>query len=1592
MLQRILLVMLVPALAAAFVWWTTPHPTASEPAAAASSAPAESAAATWPQEFKVVAARAGALDGRNALVLDFSRPLDPRTTYDDFLTVTGPNGETVRGAWVVGGDEHLSLYFPGVEPDSEYRVVATDSLPDASGHSLGTRRKLAVKTAATPPVYGFASDGAVLPAAGSDGLPVMTINVPAVDIQFLRVKPERLPEFLARYRWSERTSAWRLDDMADMLDSVYSGRFVTAGKPNARTVSHIPVSDIQALQPPGLYLAVLTRPGEFSSRPRTAYFFVTDIGLHARVYEDGLQVYTNSLATAKPLAGVELSLQRLDHGRVQRLGAARTNAEGVAAFDAEVDYNNTLIAHLGNQVAMLSFRQPALDLSGYAVDGAEQQPLEAFVWGPRDLYRPGATVPVSILLRDGDGREVAPRPLTTELYRPDGRLIDTAVLKPGDDGYYSQRLDLPKGAPTGLWRLTVRAHPKAEPLADYRFHVEQFLPERMELALSVPADHLAPGQTMAIHVEGDYLYGAPAAGNRVGGSVTMRAEDSPLERWADYHFGPATTPDPRREALPEAHLDDNGETTLKLTPVAEAAADATLWRACAVVDLYETGGRTVTRAISRLVWPAPTLIGINPLFKGSAQSESAAVFELIKAGPDGALQAGRADITLVREQRDYFWQYTQGGGWRQEYTETDVPVSTSQVELSDQHPAKVALPVKQGRYRLDVTDPATGKTSSYRFYAGWYGADEQAGGPAKVALIPDRDAYSPGDTIHLQVRPPHAGQALILVEADRLLWRKRLAIPATGATVDIPVGDWHRHDIYISAVVFRPGSAHKKITPRRAIGLLYLPLERSARKLDVAIAAPKKMEPEHKLPITVTIGNTGDKTAHVTIAAVDVGVLNITGFETPAPFADFFAKRRYSVDAYDLYGEVIEYLAGQRARLRFGGDVDTASLRGALASRARVRIVSLYSGAVAVDADGEAQLSLPIPDFNGRLRLMAVAWTDQRFGHADAKVTVAAPLVAQIGAPRFLAAGDESTLALDLNNVSGSEKTVALAVTAQGPIAVGAVPRTITLADGERKRLAVALTATGAFGVGRLRLRVSGDGIAVDRSRRIEVRPAYPAGRTSHWQKLAAGATLVLGTGGTEALVPASVRRRLLVAARPPLDLAGVVKGLLGYPYGCLEQTVSRALPLLYLDTATLDALGLEPIPRDKRVARVREAIARVAGMQLHGGGFALWPGDYQADPWLSAYATDFLLRALAAGYAVPQPVLDTALENLQQRLQSGDDLIGGDDAPAHLALAAKAYAGYLLARHGSAPLGTLRTLFDHQRGAAKSGLPLVHLGLALVLEGDHPRGARALAQGAKLERQANAWLGDYGSAVRDTARIIALLRAHADVLADAPALAPLVHRLVQQLRAQGWLSTQDRAAVFAAARGLRALHASPWQASLGTGPPVEAISSAGGWARVVDIDALRTGIAFTSRSKSPLYTRIETIGYPKTAPEPSASPIHIQRHWYDLDGHRFTGAALEVGKIIVAHIAIRAPQHLPDTLVVDLAPAGFEVVNLNLTKGRGLQDVLIEGIDPQAAMRSLRHQSYGDDRYTAAIELDADNTEHLFYLLRAVTPGRYTV
>ncbi|NIF46240.1 alpha-2-macroglobulin family protein [Enterobacter sp. Ap-1006] len=1553
------------------------------------------------------------LDGASTLVLTFSIPLDPNQDFNKVAHLVDKTSGKVDGAWELSSDLK-ELRLRHLEPKRTLIVTVDSGLLALNKATLEDGFEKQIATRDIQPSVGFASRGSLLPTKVIAGLPVMALNVDNVDVNFYRIKDSSLSAFVSQWQYRNSVSNWESDNLLKLADLVYTGRFDLNPARNTREKLMLPLGDIKPLQQPGVYLAIMSQAGHYAYSNAATLFTLSDVGVSVHRYHDRIDVFTQSLENGAAQSGVEIALL---NEKGQTVGQTKSDSDGHATLE-KLNKGTLLLARNGEQTTLLDLSRPALDLAEFDIAGEQGYSKQFFMFGPRDLYRPGESVIVNALLRDGDGKPLPPQPVKLEVVKPDGQVTRTEVWQSAN-GLYQFTWPLSESAATGNWQMRVNTGDNQPRI--WTFKVEDFMPERMALNLTAQSAPIAPEDTVNFDVTGRYLYGAPAAGNSLQGQLFLRPLRDAVAKLPGFQFGDINEQNLSRSLdAVELTLDEQGHTTVSAE--SQWGDVHSPLRLILQASLLESGGRPVTRRVEQAIWPAQAMPGIRPQFASKevydyrtdttrtqpiVDEDSSAGFDIVYADAQGEkLAVSDLDVRLIRERRDYYWSWEESEGWRSQYDQKDLVEAEQKLTLAAGETGKVAFPVEWGSYRLEVRDPESNLVSSLRFWAGYSWQDNSDGTgavrPDRVTLKIDKPSYKAGDTINLHIAAPAAGKGYALVESsDGPLWWKEIDVPAGGMDLAIPVDkSWQRHDLYLSTVVIRPGDKARSATPKRAVGILHLPLGDESRRLDLTLQNPAKMRPNQNLTVKVKASvKNGEvpKQINVLLSAVDSGVLNITDYKTPDPWDAFFGRKRYGADIYDIYGQVIEG-EGRLAALRFGGDGDEGDelSRGGKKPVNHVTIIAQQAQPVALDENGEGTVTLPIGDFNGELRVMAQAWTDDRFGNSEEKVTVAAPLVSELAAPRFMTSGDTSRLALDLTNLTDRPQQLSVVLSAQGLLALnGASTMDVKLAPGARGTLFIPVRALEGFGDGEIKAVINGLALPGEtladpiKQWKIGVRPAFPAQTVNSGAVVKPGETWTLPPKHLSGIAESTLEGQLLLSGRPPLNLARYIRELKAYPYGCLEQTTSGLFPSLYTNEAELNALGIKGITDQQRRTAIDVGIARLLEMQSDNGAFGLWDKAGPEEYWLTAYVTDFLVRAGEQGYSVNGDALNKANQRLLRYLQD-PGLIAlrySDDAPASR-FAVQAYAGLVLARQQKAPLGALRELWQ-RHDQARAGLPLVQLGIALKFMGDEPRSQQAIALGLKTQRSdKQIWMADYGSELRDKAMMLSLLEEN-KLLPDTQN--QLLLELSDMAWSQRWLSTQETNALFIAGHGLQNVKGD-WQAqtSLGAQP----LASSQSVTRNLSAQQL-SDLQVTNTGMSSLYLRLDSAGYPQQAPAAYSNVLHIERHFLDAKGNTRPLSSLKSGELVMVWLDVWADKNVPDALVVDLLPAGLELENQNLANSSAsLSDSAseVQALLNQMQQQDIQHMEFRDDRFVAALPLNEGQHATLIYLARAVTPGSYTV
>ncbi|HYC24466.1 MAG TPA: alpha-2-macroglobulin, partial [Roseiarcus sp.] len=1086
---------------------------------------------------------------------------------------------------------------------------------------------------------------------------------------------------------------------------------------------------------------------------------------------------------------------------------------------------------------------------------------------------------------------------------------------------------------------------------------------------------LSPGEPVEIALDAKFLYGAPAAGLDVSGEITLQAvEGGALAGYPGYaaglsddEFTAVTNPiDAKIQTDAKGHAD-------VAIDLPEGVAARPL-EAKIVLRVAEPGGRAVERVVILPIRAKTVAIGVKKDFDETLSEGDSAIFEAIAVAPDGTRVARKGvEWSLYKIDNDYQW-YNADGRWTYEPVKSSRRIADGEVDIPAEEPAKISAKIGWGRHRLDIKSP-DGDQTSVTFDVGWSGT-ASADTPDNVVVTLDKAGYAAGEEAKLRIASHFAGKATLLVVGDKVDQFTDIDLKDGDNVAALKVGaDWGP-GAYVVALTHRPLNVAAKRMPGRAIGLAWFAIDAEKRKLDVSIRAPEKTRPREKLDLPIKLaGLSPGEEAEATVAAVDVGILNLTQYKTADPGEFFFGQRKLAADIRDVYGLLVNGMEGEAGAIRSGGDRG-AAIEGNLPTQ---QPVALFSGVVRVGPDGLAHVAFDMPAFNGSVRVMVAAWSRTKVGSAEANIFVSDPVVASGSLPRFLALGDRSALHIDLDNVEGEPGDYRVDVDIHGPIAAraDALSRTIKLASGQRAAFDVPLTASG-IGAANIDLDLVGPKLEAKQHFVIGVETGASELYRRTVRSVPAGASQTISSDLLADFIPGTGSVSLALSPFGALDAPALLQSLERYPYGCSEQIVSRAMPLLYYNRlASIEHLALDP----DIDGRIKNSIAILMTRQDSNGAFGLWSADADhEDAWLDAFVVDFLTRARERDFAVPQQGFDQALDRLRNEVENAAD--PGADAGEALA-----YALYVLARNGRPVLSDLRYLADTKLDIFKTPLASAQIAAALAMLGDRPRAGKVFSvalRELREERDDGFSRPDYGSRLRDGAGALALL-AEANLKSDEIPADSLIQAsyVVEKARTErSYTSTQENNWMVLAAEAL-AEHAPAHQFI------VDGQSTTGYVFRRWDdfaLDAKPSVIVNAGDSQAQAV--ITTAGVP-IVPEPAAaSGYEVERGFYRLDGTKFDAARVaQNDRFVIVLKVTEAEAKYARLLLVDRLPAGLEIDNPALVEGGDVEAFswLKKDIDPS-------HVEYRDDRFVAAFDRNSDQSAffNLAYVVRAVTPGKY--
>ena len=1239
-----------------------------------------------------------------------------------------------------------------------------------------------------------------------------------------------------------------------------------------------------------------------------------------------------------------------------------------------------LVAQVDQYPSYLSLNEPPLVLDELDVKGVEPATSGlGYLRVERGVYRPGERVHFASILRDAQMDPMADQAMTLRVIRPDSKVLIDLPVRSDQNGVLSESLDLGVTAKRGRYQAQLRLADMT--VTQTQFQVQDFIPETMQIAHSVVPDFVSGGESLSIATQSDFLFGAPASGRPIQASLRAQPTRTPFVQFPDFQFGGLNTQDRQSQLLQALQLTtaDDGSAEFEFTPdQLKPIADATVpQRLLLDFELTELSGRITRLRTHSVLATQPRWIGVKPVTPARWYPiDSAPQMSVVSVDAlSGQAKAGRIRWRLVEEDWDYYWR-KQGSrwSWRVEYFERAV-IASGQLDVSATGAALRLPKLGYGRYKLQLL-PAAGQPTEQRLSVGWWGTGgANAAVPDTLDVVLSNATPAPNESVQVSVRAPFDGTAEVWVlgQGTAQIHQMELHDREGQLSITTPAD---LSQAYILVKGFRAASAVLP-GPARAVGVAHLNIAPDRFERRATIHVPPSIRPNSELTFDVEVPGARDG-ASVVVSMVDVGILNLTRHPSASPVDWFTRKQALGVELFDPYGFVARLLSDIAGNnLVVGGDQagDAAQAQGQF-----FETIAVQTPALSV-MDGRVKVRLPVGELNGRVRIDVMGSDGRRSIQGSAQLTVRDPIAVTSSIPRVAAAGDQIIAGVGVTAIQTINAPVTLRWGIEG------VAADLTTADQSIDQLVPGRSIQMAVPI---RLLENGDAAITltlqtqghpDQRYRwpIQVRAPGSLAMLQRRFSLPAGERLDLPMQLLDQLENSSAS--LSVSRLPLPDTHALLASLSRYPYGCLEQTVSKAWPLAIIESEQARAADLV-----QARSRLNQSYQRIADLQRASGQFSLWNSSHSAETWLSLYAMDFLAQPTPTGIfnaEQTQHIERLRLRTLNDAQGTLVRLSRSNDADI------RAYALLLRVQAGQPDVGEMRYLLSSNELDPTSAAQLAY---GFHLLGDTARSQQAFELAAQLKSDRVDY-ETYSSPLRDSAA-----RAYYAAISQQWAYATAaLDQMNTQASNKSRLSTQERAWV------ARAVMAAQSVASVE--PAAWSLSN----------PALDSSASVENRSDQPLHIALSVLGH-RVAGQPASEPqarwwaqlssdpsgVSVTQEIVVLDAQLNLKATYPAGTtridvqqgdllLLGSETTVRDATYEGEWLFEQKAAGGLEIENPNLG-GLAVRQVLSD-LGVRFDFTEPTHESFLDDRHAAMGYLSAGENgkqAQTLSLWRAVTPGQY--
>ncbi len=1089
--------------------------------------------------------------------------------------------------------------------------------------------------------------------------------------------------------------------------------------------------------------------------------------------------YVSKISDASPISNAQVTLKDIQG---QNIKSGYTDSRGM--LDVRVGDRKPFLAvakYSGQQTYMPIQDAKSLSLSTFQVEGKKWKgDRKVFFYGERDVWRPGDSIYMHSIVFSPEKVLPPTLPVQLRLLDPTNKLVKEWTVKKNLDGIYDLRFVSESEAPTGYWRLEMKVGG-----ATYKtpIRIETIRPNRLKMQMDFAAEKLLKkDDDKSADINVKWMHGLDAKDLKVEVEMLQKSIANPFSAdYKNYVFN-----DIQKRYSTFLGMIKSGQTdkTGKLDFDIKTSADNSYPSMMLFnFDLrsFEKGGAFSSDMKSIKYSPYTHYVGAK--FPGGNSGTDIYIKDteaIMLAALDQDGKRAQRTVHISLYEIDYNWWYQFGN--KGDYA----AISNNLGNLKEEYDVEVGKNGKSisfknyGRFLLKIEDKKSGHSISrviYNYGDRWNDSEEVS----QLEVLPlnlEKVEYKVGEVASFKLPPGPKGKYLITLEnGGRIVHKETRSTSDQPIEVSLAITPRMAPTVYLHVHLMQAWEEYKNDRPLRLFGIKPLKVYDSATVLEPRIEMPEVLKTDEQF--TVKVKEQNGKRMSYSLAIVDEGLLDITQFKTPDPWSAFFGKESLNVRTWDMYRDIFQRFLGEyTSLLAVGGDGSNAIAPSAKAKR--FKPVVKFLGPFTLQANEEKNHSLTIKDYVGSVRAMVVSTDGQALGRYEQTSEVKKPLMLYSTLPRVLGPDEKLKVPVTVFSMDKNIKNVTATIKVGDHIkVVGESTQNIFFEKEGEKDIYFEIETASNIGFSDVEVVVKSGNHTHREKIEIDLRPSADAFTKTYQAIIPKGSTkdLIYEPFGLEGTRSGNIT----VSKGLNFSFVPHVEWLSKYPHGCLEQTVSRVFPQVYLYKMNL----LDEADKLKYRQQFEAAIQKLRFLQLPEGGFGYWPGARQANNWGTSYALQFLLEAKKYGYQVPEDMIKKCVAYQYKRAESN---FRAHDAGYSYASIDQAYALYTLAIAKKPNYGAMNRLRLVPSLNTTAKWLLAH---SFVILGEEDI-AKSIVDGSDAKVGSYRELGgNFGSAIRDQALI-----SHTLIdMGDKVKAKVLIDEMVSKFNAdESWnLSTQDR-------------------------------------------------------------------------------------------------------------------------------------------------------------------------------------------------------